>query len=138
MKQSEKLRKLTKGMPVMASIKGFMDGCYMDGGIDPIFMKTMLLMRMKHCEEGFMKNRFHAHLVAEDDIVMWKGGHFSFHTYEAMEEALTQDVEEWNSLIWAEVIIQIGYIKNPTSKDINNLKRALEMRAISIRRGLHA
>ena len=67
--------------------------------------KQVISNRIAHCN-GQLKNN---EVIAEDDNFFFfkNGEHYSKPVMEALKEALVQNIEHWNSLIWQQIVRQL-------------------------------
>lgn len=73
--------------------------------------RTVIENRMKHCQEMFLTNIDNAHSTASGQIVFGDDWHFSLPVYHALENALSQPMEQWSKLVWQQIIRE-QYISN--------------------------
>ena len=70
--------------------------------------KAIIESRMTHCFTKLLQNLSSAQVTDFGrQIVIFKGGHFSMPVYEALEEALGQDMEQWSALVWQQILRQM-------------------------------
>lgn len=67
--------------------------------------KQIISNRIAHCNEQLKNNE----VIAEDDNFFFfkNGEHYSKPVMKALKEALVQNIEYWNSLIWQQIIRQL-------------------------------
>lgn len=68
--------------------------------------RKLIENRLQHCEEQFRTNLQHA--KSNGNIIVWNGGHFSYPTYEALVNSRKEAIEEWNGLVWEQIIRQMA------------------------------
>lgn len=73
------------------------------------FFREMIQHRLDHCESELEKHLEEAGALDEfRQIIVWKGGHFSVPVWKALKESENLPIKEWNSLIWEQIIRQMG------------------------------
>ena len=64
--------------------------------------------RIQHCEEQLKDNLHWAKSLLHGQIIVWPRGHFSYPVYEALVNSRDIAIEEWNALVWEQVIRQMA------------------------------
>ena len=72
--------------------------------IDQPFRK-LIDARINHCVDNLIAHANEAKVASK--TVVWKDGHFSIPVYESLLEAQNQDLRDWSSLIWQQIIRQM-------------------------------
>lgn len=70
--------------------------------------RQLIEKRIQHCEEQLKANLHHAKSLPQGQIIVWPGGHFSYPVYEALINSRGAAIEEWNALVWEQVIRQMA------------------------------
>lgn len=70
--------------------------------------RTILTMRIEHCEKSFMDNLKNAKSSAQGQIAWWNNGHFSYPVYMGMLAATYFPINKWDALIWEQIIRQMA------------------------------
>lgn len=73
--------------------------------------KEVINARLKHCLEQLKAHAKEAVYVDGNDVIVWNGGHFYIPVYEALLEAQEQNINEWNPLVWQQIIRQMAIEK---------------------------
>lgn len=76
----------------------------------------MLNNRINHCYEE-LKNHADEAKITNNQIVVWKDGHFSYPVFEELLAAKELRMEEWPILIWQQIIRQMA-IEQSTDTDL--------------------
>ena len=76
--------------------------------------------RIQHCESKLKANLHRANSLCDGQIIVWPRGHFSYPVYEALINSRDIAIEEWNALVWQQVIRQMArsYCDDITMYDI--------------------
>ena len=82
--------------------------------------RDLVERRIQHCEKELKANLHRAKSLSDCQIIVWPRGHFSYPTYEALVNSRDIAIEEWNALIWEQVIRQMArsYCDDPIMYDI--------------------
>lgn len=67
--------------------------------------KQIISNRIAHCNEQLKNNE----VIAEDDNFFFfkNGEHYSKPVMKALKDALVQDIEQWTSLVWQQIVRQL-------------------------------
>ena len=66
------------------------------------FFREVIKSRINHCVNSLKAHANEAKVASS--IVVWKDGHFSVPIYMALVEAQNQDWDDWQPLIWQQII----------------------------------
>lgn len=69
------------------------------------FFRKVIEARIDHCVNNLKAHASEAKVASI--AVVWEGGHFSVPVYESLLEALEQDIRDWSSLVWQQIIRQM-------------------------------
>lgn len=70
--------------------------------------RQLVERRIQHCEGQLKANLHRANSLCDGQIIVWSGGHFSYPVYEALANSRDVAIEEWNALVWEQVIRQMA------------------------------
>ena len=70
--------------------------------------RQLVERRIQHCEGQLKANLHRANSLCDGQIIVWPGGHFSYPVYEALINSRDVAIEEWNALVWEQVIRQMA------------------------------
>ena len=70
--------------------------------------RQLIERRIQHCEEQLKANLHRANSLCDGQIIVWPRGHFSYPVYEALVNSRDVSIEEWNALVWEQVIRQMA------------------------------
>lgn len=73
--------------------------------------KEVINARLKHCLGQLKAHAKEAVYVDNHDVIVWNGGHFCIPVYEALLEAQEQGINEWNPLVWQQIVRQMAIEK---------------------------
>lgn len=77
---------------------------------------TLLNNRINHCYKE-LKSHADEAKITNNQIVVWKDGHFSYPVFEELLAAKELRMEEWPILIWQQIIRQMA-IEQSTDTDL--------------------
>ena len=67
--------------------------------------KQVILNRIVHCNEQLKNNEI---IDKNDTFFFFKnGGHYSIPVIRALVDALMQNIEQWSSLVWQQIVRQL-------------------------------
>lgn len=66
------------------------------------FFREVIKSRINHCVNSLKAHANEAKVASS--IVVWKDGHFSVPVYMALVEAQNLDLDDWQPLIWQQII----------------------------------
>lgn len=66
--------------------------------------RVLIKNRMEHCQEMFLLNIDDAHSTSSGQIAFSDNWHFSLPVYQALEDALSQPMDQWSKLVWQQII----------------------------------
>lgn len=80
-------------------------------GISPLkmnerFFREMIEHRIEHCEAQLKANLYRAKLFRSR--IVWEDGYFTIPVWKMLKAALNQDILDWSSLVWVQIIKQMG------------------------------
>lgn len=69
--------------------------------------RKVISNRIKHCEDQLKNNK--KSIIREDEYYIFfkNGEHYSKPVMKALVEALTQDINDWNALVWQQIVRQL-------------------------------
>ena len=70
--------------------------------------RAVINARLKHCLEQLKAHAKEAVYLDGHGVIVWKSGHFSILVYDALLDAQTQGINEWNNLVWQQIIRQMA------------------------------
>ena len=70
--------------------------------------KEVIKSRLNHCLEQLKEHAKEASYLDGQGVIVWNGGHFFMPVYEARLKAQEQTIEEWNALIWQQIVRQMA------------------------------
>lgn len=70
--------------------------------------RQLVERRIQHCEGQLKANLHRANSLCDGQIIVWPRGHFSYPVYEALINSRDVAIEEWNALVWEQVIRQMA------------------------------
>lgn len=69
------------------------------------FFRKVIEARINHCVDNLKAHANEAKVAFV--TVVWKDGHFSVPVYESLLEAQDQDMRNWSTLVWQQIIRQM-------------------------------
>lgn len=75
--------------------------------VETVF-RQVIEQRLQHCLKQLKEHDKEAVCLDGRGVVVWKGGHFSIPVYEALLKAQEQEMRDWSTLIWQQIVRQMA------------------------------
>ena len=70
--------------------------------------RQIIEQRLQHCLTQLKEHVKEASYLDGHGVVVWKGGHFFMPVYEALLKAQEQEMRDWSTLIWQQIVRQMA------------------------------